>query len=103
MKKLILTTALTLFSITLFAMPYYSVHREGHTTYVFHGQIDEENEPQARKLEIQFMEYEDSRWHYEKELARLGIQVEEVESDDHERTQLPLEVDKPSLPEGVTG
>ncbi len=102
MKKSIFVGIFSLISATLCALPYYSERSEGTTLYVFHGNIEEEAMPIVRKLEAQFMEHQKKRWHYQRELQKMGVDVQEVENDEHKKSQLPLDVRNHGLPEGVT-
>lgn len=103
MKHAILTLSLTLFSVSLCAMPYYSERRFGPNTYVFKGDIAEKDEPEARSLENLYVELPSNRAYYRHALESLGIEITIISSSHGQRSQLPPEVLNPDLPEGVKG
>lgn len=103
MKRAFFTLTLTFFSVTLFAIPYYSERRLGPNTYIFKGNISEKDEPEARSLENLYVEMPRNRAQYRYALEMLGVEITIISNHHGERSQLPSEVLNPDLPEGVKG
>jgi hypothetical protein len=84
MQKFTLSFILFLISFPLLAKPYFAEYREEGRIIVFHGNIEEKNEPRVRLLQTQYLEslkVFSRKTQFEAALNRLGVTVEEIRDE----------------------